>query len=292
MARKRYFEWLDGELKGEVSILESITEFDGETFYNFEEDSCNLRYISKMTSNVLDLRGKIMVEVENPHNIWTFRPISTSVPKDVRCDGNEEIPTLHDIIHSDGSTIEKSNYGSDELVPPRRPQTLRNLPDPKDYKAEDPVIEDPAPDVPTQAQDDVPAPVQVQEPELREDVVMSEGPEETAHQAFQYDGIDLMMPECDAESTSVSVFNNIQPKSPVEILVGKCKKHEYSIPLEITANLPAKALYDIANEEFENGGDAFINCIVSEIDISDIISALKDALKSAYSSPEKTDMIN
>ena len=35
--QKRYFQWIDGEMKGDIVLLESIEEFEGETFYNFDE---------------------------------------------------------------------------------------------------------------------------------------------------------------------------------------------------------------------------------------------------------------
>jgi hypothetical protein len=68
--QRRYFQWIDGENKGEVETLETIEDFEGEIIYNFVGgESCNQRYISKMTESVTDLKGKFMVEVENPHNI-------------------------------------------------------------------------------------------------------------------------------------------------------------------------------------------------------------------------------
>ena len=54
-------------MKGEIAILENITEFEGETFYNFDDgESCNLRFISKMTNSKIDLKNKFMVEIESP----------------------------------------------------------------------------------------------------------------------------------------------------------------------------------------------------------------------------------
>ena len=74
--QRRYFQWIDGEMKGDIVTLESIEEFEGETFYNFDDgESCNLRYISKMTNSHLDLKNKFMVEIESPSNPSTFETI-------------------------------------------------------------------------------------------------------------------------------------------------------------------------------------------------------------------------
>jgi hypothetical protein len=61
--QKRYFQWIDGEMKGDIVLLESIEEFEGETFYNFDDgESCNLRFISKMTNSTADLKNKLWLK--------------------------------------------------------------------------------------------------------------------------------------------------------------------------------------------------------------------------------------
>ena len=35
MKRNRYFQWIAGENEGTISILDNITEYDGEYFYNY-----------------------------------------------------------------------------------------------------------------------------------------------------------------------------------------------------------------------------------------------------------------
>ena len=53
MSRKRYFQWLHGDLAGSVEVLKNITQEEDEYFYNFESDeSCNLRFIGKITGDV------------------------------------------------------------------------------------------------------------------------------------------------------------------------------------------------------------------------------------------------
>lgn len=260
--RKRYFEWIDGDDKGLVVSLESISELDGETFYNFDDgESCNLRFISKMTNDIVDLKGKFMVEVENPYNIWTFEPIETQMPKGVKADGDDQIPTLHDFIKSNaggGSStadITDSDLGKDKLVQPKKAQQLKPLPKKEDYE-EKPIEKI---DVPVnQKQQNVEKQPEIDSNKKDEEVINKEGKSSTTPQ------------------------KRVNSADPIAILVDRCKKHETEIPLTLTVKLPMRSLYEIANSEFENGGDKFIDYIVEGINTDVIVDALKVALKNAY----------
>lgn len=258
--RKRYFEWIDGDDKGTVVALESIDELDGEIFYNFDDgESCNLRFISKMTNDIVDLKDKFMVEVENPHNIWTFEPIETGIPKGVRADSDDQIPTLHDFIKSNAgggastAEIEDSDLGKDKLVPPKRAQQMKPLPNKEDF---------------------VPKPVQEQIKLVTENKV------EKATVIVEEEKHEESVVE--EKKVSKTAQKRVNPTDPVAILVDSCKKHATDIPLVLTIELPMKTLYHIANNEFENGGDKFIDYIVEGINTNVIIDALKVALKNAY----------
>jgi hypothetical protein len=72
-------------------------------------------------------------------------------------------------------------------------------------------------------------------------------------------------------------------------LVETCKKHETVIDLTLSINLPAKSMYMIADSEFENGGDKFIDFVVDDIDVSMIVDALKHQLKITYSGKQSQD---
>jgi len=268
--KKRYFQWLDGELKGEVATLESISEFGGETFYNFTDgESCNLRYISKMTSNVVDLKGKFMVEVESPHNVWTFDVIETAIPSGIRGhDPDDMIPTLHDLTHSNVSGgassggVTDSDLGKEKLVPPKKRQNMCPLPDPRDYPEKKIAV----------------AEVKKQEP------------------AAQVQQNVTFVEKCSEETkTGENVQENVQSQAqqkpasiidPVAILVDSCKKHSTEIPITLKIDLPIKTLYSIAENEFENGGEKFIDYIVKGIDTKMIIEAIKVSLASAYGKTE------
>jgi hypothetical protein len=62
MRQRRYFQWLDGENAGQVETRDNITCTDGEYFFNFKSgEACNQRFISQMTRNAADLKGKVMI---------------------------------------------------------------------------------------------------------------------------------------------------------------------------------------------------------------------------------------
>ena len=214
-----------------------------------------------MTNDIVDLKGKFMVEVENPHNIWTFEPIETQMPKGVKADGDDQIPTLHDFIKSNdggGSStadITDSDLGKDKLVQPKKAQQLKPLPKKEDYE-EKPIEKI---DVPVnQKQQNVEKQPEIDSNKKDEEVINKEGKSSTTPQ------------------------KRVNSADPIAILVDSCKKHETEIPLTLTVKLPIRSLYEIANSEFENGGDKFIDYIVEGINTDVIVDALKVALKNAY----------
>ena len=254
--QKRYFQWIDGEMKGDIVLLESIEEFEGETFYNFDDgESCNLRFISKMTNSTADLKNKFMVEIESPSNPWTLEKIQPKKYIDESMKGEDiDIPSLHDILqaHGDTTNIENSDIGKDRLVPPRKEQRIIDLPSIDEYriKAEepkkDPVVEQPK---------SVETKVENQE--------VVEQPKQVENKQVSFD--------------------------PVKILVDSCKKHDTPVELSLNMKLPSKYIANIASSEFEDGFEKFIDCIVSDIDTKMIIAELKKALSSAYSSSMSVD---
>ena len=129
---RRYFQWIAGEMKGEVVTLDNIEEFEGETFYNFDDgEACNKRFIAKMTNNTSDLKEKFMVEIESPSNPWSFETVQSKKYIDESMKGEDiDIPTLHDMLqcHGDNSTLTNSDLGSEKLIPPKRSQHLIDLP--------------------------------------------------------------------------------------------------------------------------------------------------------------------
>ena len=255
--QKRYFQWIDGEMKGDIVILENIEEFEGETFYNFDDgESCNLRFISKMTNSQMDLKNKFMVEIESPSNPWMFETIQPKKYIDESMKGEDiDIPSLHDILqaHGDTSNIDNSDIGTEKLVPPKKEQRLIGLPSIEEFGK---------PQVKNQNIDNAP--------------IVDNTPKVDAHPQEidkSTQNVEDVKPE---EKEKVSF-------DPVRILVDSCKKHDTPVDLSLNMKLPSKYIANIASSEFENGFDKFIDCIVEDIDTKLIVSELKKALKEAYS---------
>ena len=264
--QKRYFQWIDGEFKGEIVILESIEEFDGETFYNFDDgESCNLRFISKMTNSTADLKNKFMVEIDSPVNPWSIETVQPKKYIDESMKGEDiDIPSLHDILQANGDTanIENSDIGKDKLVPPKKPQRLMDLPSIDDYRVQNEV--------------------KVQE---QPKVVNEQSQEVVTHQTQAI----AQATQAVEPNQQVNVEHKQVSFDPVKILVDSCKKHDTPVELSLNMKLPSKYIANIASSEFEDGFEKFIDCIVNDIDTKMIISELKKALSSAYSSSMSVD---
>jgi len=264
---ERFFEWIDGELAGTVETLKFISEMDGEYFYNFESgEICNSRFISPMTLDDLKLKNKFMVEVTDPSNIWRREAIKGRVYKDEEHEVTYQIPSLEDIVQATGNECEvKTELKTHKLVAPYNPRiTYTSLPSYEMYKEEE---------RPTVAEPVVAAPTPVQE-------TKAEAPVTSA--------TDTVI----AVNEPVTVTKPSEAVSdPVTILVNKCKKHETDVNMTVTIELPSKSVYDIATDEFEDGDEKFIDCVVNSIDTAEIINSLRVALKAAYSEKEEEKII-
>lgn len=260
MRRKRYFQWLDGDLSGTVEVLNNITEEEGEYFYNFDSgESCNLRFISKITSNVGELKGKAMVEIISPNDPWTTEIISTKRVQVMDENAGEiyiDAPALEDITGASGSganlDIANSKLGQKKFRAPKYHGPYFDLPSFEDYMQDETPVE---------------ASVKTPQPEIKQQKV----------QPVQ----EVKKIESTPKIATVSETD------PVRILAKTCKKHPTKIDLSISINLPSKAIYNIAESEFENGGKNFVDCLVEDIDITEIVKSLSIALKDAYSSDEE-----
>ena len=292
MSRKRYFQWIDGENKGQVVTLIGIDQFEGETFYHFDDgEDCNARYVAKMTNSIGDLREKFVVEIEGPSNAWGLeeRKPKTHVEKDGT---SYEIPTLHDILqaHGDGSEAKGSDAGALVLVPPRMMQHIIDLPTMEQYpmpNAAPEIVEKPVrrtlselePHKEEHYQETVPVQQQptIATPALDENIIQRIV-EMTVDCIEQNKAIAEQFNEPEVQQTQ----NVPDPNDPVTILVSKCKRHETHITLDLTLSLPSRSTYEFAKNEFDNGGEKFVNCIVSELDRAPIIEFLGDAFRKVY----------
>lgn len=271
MKRPRYFQWLQGENLGTISKLDNITEIDGEYFYNFDDgESCNQRYISKMTTSPAELKDKFMVEIVSPNDPWRVEEIGTGLFKDAMTQENVDIPPIEDITGASGQgntlDISKSAVGTTKFVAPRYKGPMYELPSLDDYFYTEEV-----------------KPVSAQKPKL-----------DGATATFKR-SVNVVEPTIAPKPTTYSPPSaQLTPKyespvdasDPVRILAKTCKKRDTDIDLTISIKLPSKAVYNIASAEFEDGGSKFINYLIEGIDINSIISELRNALITAYESSD------
>ena len=254
MKRQRYFQWLDGELAGTVETLIDITQEEDEFFYHFASgESCNLRYIAKMTNDVGEIKDKFMVEILSPNDPWVTETISTKRVQVMDENAGEifvEAPALEDITGASGAganlNIEKSKLGTKKYRAPRYKGPFYDLPSIDDYMKDE----------------EVPAP---KKPEIQ-----------------QVQREELVIPT----PTATPKISNVSEADPVRILAKTCKKHPTEINLTLNINLPSKSIYNIAESEFEDGGKNFVDCLVEDIDITEIVKSLSVALRQAYAEGE------
>ena len=254
MKRQRYFQWLDGELAGTVETLVDITQEEDEFFYHFASgESCNLRYIAKMTNDVSEIKDKFMVEILSPNDPWVTETISTKRVQVMDENAGEifvEAPALEDITGASGAganlNIEKSKLGTKKYRAPRYKGPFYDLPNIDDYMIDE----------------EIPAP---KKPEIQ-----------------QVQREELVIPT----PTATPKISNVSEADPVRILAKTCKKHPTEINLTLNINLPSKSIYNIAESEFEDGGKNFVDCLVEDIDITEIVKSLSVALRQAYAEGE------
>ncbi len=256
MRRARYFQWLDGENAGKVETLSDISCVDGEYFYNFVGgESCNERYISPMTRNSVDLKNKFMVEIINPSDTWGFETIKMGKYTYMDPAAGEQtvdVPPLEDITGASGNgnslNIDKSKIGEKSYTPPRYRGEMLPLPSYSEYNGD--YVEDVTP---------MRIPASTPEPTYVQPTVVA--------------------PTVVNRPVSIS---GVAESDPVKILAKTCKKHPTEVSLSLTINLPSKSIYNIAKAEFENGGEKFVDCLVEQMDVNEIVKSISDALRMSY----------
>lgn len=272
---KRYFEWIDGEDKGTVLTLDYIevdTDDIGkpmETYVFTNGDSCNKEFISPMAKFAGELTStkpdgtkgspKFMVEVSSPTNVWTFAEI-TGKTVDVGVingsdTGKRNVPALEDIMTFDTGKRKKSF----NLVAPKQDVHLRPLPLATEYQ-------------------------RVEEHHNIEEPQKEMAKEEPVLQGTVHEVEPVSAPVNSLDSHSIN-FEMDAPKvseDPVSILVSTSKKEEKDVEMTITLSLPSKELFAIASNNFEDGETKFIDNIVKDLDISEIISAIRLTLLESY----------
>jgi hypothetical protein len=248
---------------GEICVLSHVEEEEGHLYLHFTNgDVCDIDFVSPMTTDTALLKNKFMVEIAGPSNAWTTEAIVPRkyVDRSMTDGVDYEIPTLHDMLQSgNGSTanLTNSNVGKMKLVPPKISlSTVPSLPTIEDWGK-------------------------------RKDAPKTHG--RPIEQENKQEKI-VVSPEPLPEIVAVVDNNEVTPKekkgsvdfNPVKILYDKCKKNKTDIELTLTINLPSKPMFDLADSEFENGGDDLIDYILKDVKTNMIKSALKTSLKRFY----------
>lgn len=264
MRGKRYFQWIRGDNAGTVSLLESMSQVEGEYFYDFADgETCNAKFISGMTKSPADLDGKVMVEIPNPQCKWRIETIKTerrAVIGEGGVGDTVEVPPLEDITSksADGTkenlSLSESAVGKTRLYPPNYPGGLRELPNMDEWLVED----DADGGVTSGGTEESAAPT----------VAASPAPEPRENRAAAQE-----------ERQEERISND-----PVVILVDHCQKHPVTINMAVEAMLPSVGVYRMAAGEFENGAETFVDYVASKIGIEDIRKAVRLALKESYES--------
>lgn len=256
MKRNRYFQWIDGENKGLVTKLENITEFDGEYFYNFDDgETCNQRFVSKMTNNPSDLKEKFIVEVASPRDTWKFTTITSGKFRDAQTNEMIDIPPVEDITSASGTgnniNVEHSKLGQSRAVPPSYNGPFYELPSLDDY-------------------------LLIEKEQDKNYVHELKGGQK---------GMTSVPGASMVKKSEQHIFKQmeISETDPVKILVNKAKKHSVEVDLSVDISVPSANVYNLAKEEFEDGEDKFIDYVMSNIDISIFREQLKKHLKDFYS---------
>lgn len=288
---QRYYQWLPGsEYENTVVRLTSIYVEDGEIYYVFDNGSiCLEEFIAPFTTDKRLLGNKMLVEIVNPNQKWQFETIkSTSGKKfsDVNAqNGMEfEVPCLEDYSQK-GDNI-NSLVGSYNIIPPKtRVKNLEKL-DYKDYMSEEDlislgIIEKPmVSDIEKQINEIV-----------TNDAVINDSSTITTIVSKEYSEDSII------ENTNINNTNykeeipnkKICDDDPVGILVNSSVKYPSAVSIDLNIDLPAVSLYSTVVENFENGGERFIDRIISQIDYSKITESLRIGLLNAYNSKISSD---
>ena len=282
--RTRYFQWIAGENSGTVETLMNITETDGEYFYNFASgESCNLRFISKMTSSSGALRNKFMVEIASPNDPWIATEIKMGKFKNAGDDEIIDVPPLEDITGATGTgnniNVEKSKLGTMKYQAPRYKGPFPELPSLDDYLVEE---------TPIQAPVKKPGFVASMIKKKKQEPVVIETVNPRTVESVEVDVPIATQPAYVPPSpNNVARYEDPSEKGdPVKILAKTCKKRETDIDVTLTISLPSKSVYQIAESEFENGGEKFINYLIRDIDVNEIIANIRESLKELYSNSD------
>jgi hypothetical protein len=194
-----------------------------------------------------------------------------------------DVPPLEDITGASGTgneiNVEKSKLGTKKYRAPRYRGPFPELPSLDDYLVE----EEQAPRKVKDSGFVVSMIKKKKEPVVDEttNTETAKTPEVTAPATSEVQTYVAPSP------TNVARYEDPSDKNdPVKILAKTCKKRETDIDVTLTISLPSKSVYQIAESEFENGGEKFINYLIRDIDVNEIIANIRESLKELYSNSD------
>jgi hypothetical protein len=250
----RYFQFVAGERRGEVVVLDKIVNDESDTFLEFKDGSrMNTDLVAEI--NVKTLTGKLMAEVESPRNIWRFEEAKSLIDdkprkeKDWESQTIVEIPSADEIAHADltgNGGVTRNNPNKKRKINLIPPTPTRN----KFGKIAN------TGDMESESSSTYEQGKKVQQQAPNTSIQASNQPVETPGHTYQND--------------------------PVWLMMDKAKKFDTEVEMNLTISLPSKSLYDVASESFDEGGIKVIEYIIHNLDDTKLKNSLRNALFSAY----------
>lgn len=270
MKQDRYYQWLPNSGNdGDIVKLRRIYVENDIKFYEFSDgEICNEEFIAPYTTELKNLKNKMLVELSSKNDIWETEYIKSKsiIDKDIQSnDGNstlnKEIPPLEDISNSDNGLISQSSVGKFRLIAPKE----KSVPciNYFDYMSDEDLIKIGLKEAPIENIIETPV---VETPSISATNIEDNTP--------------LIVNEC-KEKTNINTYIE---HDPISILVNASSKKEINIPMELCIELPSKELFNIAKNNFENGAEKFIEVILADIEYETFKNSLREALISAYNS--------
>ncbi len=261
---KIYFQWLPNTIgDGSVVYLSDVIFDEDDIYYEFSDGNmCNKMLIAEFTKNKEDLANKAMVMLSSKNDPWKFseneviksKPLIEGVSKR---DGEKyEIPDYEDYS---GKKIQSTL----KMTPPAYNSTLRVSMLDIDEMYMQPEYEEEIAVTPKAVQENITKDV----PDNK-----SEG-----HQV-----VEIVDNNCNTNKAETKNDNINITTDPVAILVNSSAKYDSTIVMELNIDLPAKSLFNIAKDNFDNGETKFIDVILSSISYDIVKESLRNALLNAY----------
>lgn len=262
----RYYQGLPNSgYDNEIFKLKSIIKEGDIVYYEFDNNEiCNEEFIAPFTTNIQNVKGKMFVELASKNDIWTFEFIKSKKnnDKDIQMSNgssNIEIPPIEDIrgLENEGGGVVNTNIGRVKLIPPS----------PKNKN------------IPIINYNEYISNSIKEEKNIEKEVEEKNNEEANSKKEKEINVEKIPIVE---EKKEIIVDND-----PVTILVNGAKKNETIIPMQMSISLPAKELFNIVSNNFENGAEKFVDVILSQIDYDMFKFCLKDALLQAYKYEEE-----